>query len=82
MLTQNDLNQIRQVVKEAFTDYPTKQDVNARFEKLETKIDKGFKKLDKRLKISFDYLDKRFIKHNHRLEKIETNLGLPVQSSL
>ena len=92
MLTKNDLSQIRQVVKGELGNYATKDELRQVVKaELDTKLkdyptkkdmNKGFEKLTAKLEESFDYLDKRFIKHNSRLQKIETHLGLPVQSSL
>lgn len=81
MLTKDDLLQIKQVVKDVIKDDvdPKFQKIDSRFQKLESKMDRGFKKLDKKIGTSFNYLDRLNLNHEKRIERIEAHVGLPTQ---
>lgn len=70
MLTNNDLSQIRQVVKEELDTklkhYPTKKD-----------MEKDHNRIAKDIKISVNHLDKLYLNHEDRLRKIEVLHNLP-----
>ncbi|RJR24764.1 hypothetical protein C4578_02490 [Candidatus Microgenomates bacterium] len=83
MLTKDDLNQIRQVVKEETTSLDKRVgSLETKVDSLEKSMNKGFKRIEKILGQSFDYLDKRYLNHERRIKRVESTLDLPPISEL
>lgn len=97
MLTKDDLNQIRLVVKEETTSLDKRVgsletkvgSIEIKLGSLETKVgsleksmNRGFKRIEEILNQSFNYLDKRYLNHERRIKIIESTLDLPPISEL
>ena len=72
MLTKNDLNQIRSIVKQE-ADISIKREINP----LKTKINKIDKKLDTTIKL----FDSDIVDHAKRIDRLEKHLDLSSASS-